>query len=158
MTHPPKSRSTLLILLSVGAAVAAGAMIGIQPAVNAALARHIASPFAAAFVSLTVSALVLLPFVAALGGKIDLSAAASAPWWVWIGGIAGAAFVVSGLTIAPLLGVAFFISAVVAGQLIAAALIDHFGLFGMVIRPISPWRLFGLLLTAAGVIVFRFAK
>ena len=146
------------ILLSVGVAVAVGLMIGAQPAVNAALARHIASPLTAAFVSLTVSALVLLPFVLVFGGKIELSAATSAPWWVWIGGVAGAAFVMSGLTITPLLGVAYFFSAIVAGQMIAAALIDHFGLYGVAVRQMSSLRFFGLLLSTAGIIVFRFAK
>lgn len=148
----------MLLFLLIAIAISAGAMIGTQPSVNAALAKQLSSPFAAALVSLGVSVLILIPFVLLTVGKINLSNAAMAPWWVWIGGMAGAAFVISGLTVAPILGAAMFSCAVIGGQLIAAAVIDQHGLFGTPERPLTLWRLAGLLLTGAGVLVFRFAK
>ena len=63
-----------------------------------------------------------------------------------------------GLTVAPMIGVAFFIVVVVAGQLVSGALIDHFGLFGMSVRTLGPSRLIGLALVFAGVLVYRFGR
>ena len=52
--------------------------------------------------------------------------------------------------IAPRVGVATFFVFIVAGQLIGAAVADHFGAFGMIERSISAPRLIGILLVVAG--------
>jgi transporter family-2 protein len=41
-------------------------------------------------------------------------------------------------------------AAIIAGQLTTAALLDHFGLFGLRHLPLTPLRLIGMLLLAAG--------
>jgi uncharacterized membrane protein YdcZ (DUF606 family) len=46
--------------------------------------------------------------------------------------------------------VAATIGIVIAGNLVMAALIDRYGLFGQDVIPIDRWRLLGLLLLAAG--------
>ena len=148
----------LLAILAVG--LVTGALLAAQPAINGALARELGSPTGAALVSLLVSTLLVLPFVL-LGSGGALAAgvenAAAGPWWLWVGGLSGAVFVVAGLLLAPLIGVALFLSSVVAGQLLAAMAIDHYGLFGVTVHAIDPVRVIGIALVFAGVVVYRFA-
>ena len=50
------------------------------------------------------------------------------------------------------------IAAVIAGQLITAMALDHFGLAGYTANPLG-WRdLFGILLLVAGVVVLRVGR
>lgn len=147
-----------MLLAILLATVGAGMILGAQPAVNAALARHLGSPFAATLVSLVGSTLLALPLAFAFGRHVDVGAAIAGPWWLWIGGISGTVFVTAGITVAPLVGFAYFFVAAIAGQLLCGALIDHFGLFGATVRPIDAPRAIGLLLVLAGVAVYRFAR
>lgn len=147
-----------MLLLVLLASVATGMALAAQPAINGSLARHLGSPLAATVVSLAVSTLVALPLMVAFGREVDIPAALAGPWWLWIGGVSGVVFVLAGLTIAPLFGLAFFLVAVVAGQLLCGALIDHFGLFGMTVRTIDPPRALGLAIVLVGVAVYRFTR
>jgi len=62
------------------------------------------------------------------------------------------AFYVLSITfIAPKFGVGNAVFFVLLGQLVSAAAIDHFGLFGAQISPLSVTRAGGITLMAAGV-------
>jgi transporter family-2 protein len=61
---------------------------------------------------------------------------------------------VSGI-VAPRLGAAALIGAVVAGQLTAALLIDQFGLVGFPVQLVSPGRVSGVVCLFAGVLLIR---
>ena len=77
-------------------------------------------------------------------------AALHEPVWLWIGGLMSL-FIVFAITVGPpRIGVTATIGIVIAGNLVSAALIDRYGLFGQDVIPIDRWRLFGLLLLAAG--------
>ena len=79
-----------------------------------------------------------------------IRAAAQEPWWLWVGGVMSV-FIVLGITVAtPRIGVAATIGIVIAGNLVAAALIDQYGLFGQEQVAITAYRLLGLALLAAG--------
>lgn len=139
---------TTIILLS---ALALGVLISLQPAINASVADRLGNPLMAATFSIAIS-LVLLVMAWMSVGKFDgqWSKISSLPWWVLIGGASGALFVAGGVMIAPRVGVATFFVFIVAGQLIGAAVADHFGAFGMIERSISAPRLIGILLVVAG--------
>lgn len=136
------------------AAIAVGALISVQPPLNAILARAVGSPFSASAISILIaliSILVLLVFT----GRGDLSAAAlrSVPWWVYLAGVVGAIFVASGVVIAPATGALLFFVCIVGGQLLGAIIADHFGAFGLQVRPVSVQRLLGLALVLAGALL-----
>jgi len=77
-------------------------------------------------------------------------AALHEPVWLWIGGLMSL-FIVFAITVGPpRIGVTATIGIVIAGNLVSAAMIDRYGLFGQDVIPIDRWRLFGLLLLAAG--------
>ena len=78
---------------------------------------------------------------------------ASAPRHLLLPGLLLAFYVLSITAIAPKFGVGNAIFFVLIGQLISAATIDNFGLFGAQHVPLSWPRLCGLLLMAAGVVL-----
>jgi len=138
-------------------AIAAGAMLPIQFGINAQLAVWLGSPLRATFVSFAVGALVLLAAVAIFARGVaegrDLGAA---PWWVWVGGALGAIYVLGSVVTAPKLGAAALFAFILAGQAIASLAVDHFGWVGFEESPVTPGRLLGILLVAAGVAAVRF--
>jgi transporter family-2 protein len=138
-------------------AIAAGAVIPFQAGVNAQLAHWVDSPVRAAFVSFLVGTIALL-VVAALVRKSlpPVGRLADAPWWVWVGGLLGAFYVVGSVVTAPKLGAATLIAAVVAGQLLSSLVVDQFGWVGFEEHAVTPGRLIGIALVAVGVVLVRF--
>jgi transporter family-2 protein len=72
------------------------------------------------------------------------------PAWLWLGGLMSI-YIVLAITVGPpRIGVTATVGLVIAGNLVMAAVIDRYGLFGQDVIPIDRWRLLGLLLLAAG--------
>ena len=132
--------------------LAAGIGIPVLAAMNAALGRHLGAPMLAGAILLAVGFLTAL-VVALITGPGAIVKLASAPRHLLLAGILVAFYVLSITAIAPKFGVGNAIFFVLIGQLLSAATIDHFGLFGA--EPVSlSWpRLSGLLLMGAGVLL-----
>lgn len=138
------------------AAVLTGAFVSLQPAMNARLAGAIDSAMGAASISIFVSLmLALLLLILTGGGTITRETLTSVPWWVYLGGPVGTAFVAAGVFVAPVTGAMLFFVCVVAGQLIGSMLADHFGAFGLEVRQISPQRIIGIALVLAGAVLVQ---
>ena len=73
--------------------------------------------------------------------------------WQYLGGIYGTAIVLIVITVTPILGVGLLVSAQMAGQLTGGMLIDSRGWLGCKKIPVTPKRIGGVLLVAAGVLV-----
>jgi transporter family-2 protein len=140
------------------AAALAGMTMPLQAGVNSQLGRALGHPLWAVAVSLLVSLAVTLPalLLLRLPGP-TLAAAAAQPGWVWLGGTLGAFFLAVSVLLAPRMGAAGFIASVVAGQMLASLLLDHFALAGYEARPMSLWRLAGAALVVAGVLAMQMA-
>ena len=132
--------------------LAAGIGIPILAALNAALGQRIGSPAVAAF-CLFLVALSATAAVVALTGGGAFRALSAQPKHLFLGGLLVAFYVLSITWIAPRFGVGNAVFFVLLGQLAAAAAIDHFGLFGAKVMPLSPTRAAGIALMAAGVFV-----
>lgn len=138
------------------AAIITGAVVPFQAGANAALGRSLGHPLWGTLVSLCVSFACIVPVM--LLAKVPapaLSNLAQAPRWIWIGGIVGVVYITGALMIAPKLGAAGFIMAVIAGQMLASIIIDHWGLAGLPQKPVSWSRLAGLALIFLGLIVMQ---
>ena len=138
-------------------AVAAGLMLPFQFGINSVLARFVDGPLRATIVSFAVGLVVLL--VAALAFARGVPAwerVAGAPWWAWTGGFLGAFYVLGSVVTAPKLGAATLVALILAGQAAASLTVDHFGLVGFTENPVTPGRLLGIALVAAGVAAVRF--
>ena len=137
-------------------AVAAGAMLPFQFGINSVLARYVDGAARASLVSFVVGALVLLAAVLLFfRGVPAVAKAGEAPWWVWVGGLLGAFYVLGSVVTAPKLGAATLVALILAGQAAASLTVDHFGLVGFQENPATPGRLLGIALVAAGVVLVR---
>jgi len=130
--------------------LAAGVGIPILAALNAALGQYTGSPAAAALVLFLV-ALAVTAGVTLITGPQALTQMAGAPKHLFLGGALVAFYVLSITYIAPHFGIGNAVFFVLLGQLISAAAIDQFGLFGAQISPLSLTRAAGIALMGAGV-------
>ncbi|GKW17047.1 hypothetical protein PEC301937_29960 [Pectobacterium carotovorum subsp. carotovorum] len=150
------SSFSLSLLLPLGIAVLAGSIVPFQAASNAALGRSLGHPLWATLVSLLVSICVLLPILFA--ARIPAPAMGSAlqgSWWIWLGGVAGVAYITAALLLTPKLGTSGFIVCVIAGQVVASLIIDHFGLMGLAVKPATLGRIAGVALIVLGMLVVQ---
>lgn len=152
------SLSTPAILLG-GAALVAGALVPFQAGSNAALGRTLGHPLWATLVSLLISLLVLLPVLLSLRIPAPLlGQAGQLPFWGWLGGVAGVIYISAALLLTPRLGATGFIVCVIAGQMLASLLIDHFGLMGLPLKEINLGRVGGVLLILIGMLVVQWSS
>jgi transporter family-2 protein len=138
--------------------VMAGAFVAIQAPINAALARGLGMPVAAAAVSFTIGALALWVVTAALtpAQGIALQWRAPAPWLFIAGGLFGATFVTCTVILVPKLGAAALMAFLITGQLLAGLLMDRLGFLGLAVREITLGRVAGALMLLAGALLIRF--
>jgi transporter family-2 protein len=135
---------------------AAGAMLPFQFGINSQLAEWVGSPLRAALVSFAVGTLALLAvMLAAYRDWPSADRVSAAPWWVWVGGLLGAFYVLGSIVTAPKLGAATLVAVILAGQALASLLVDHYGWVGFEESPVTPGRLAGMALVAVGVALVR---
>ena len=143
------STSAALVMFS------AGIGIPVLAALNAALGQRLGSPVAAALVlflvALAVTGSVFLLSGASLGG------ATKAPPHLFLAGALVAYYVLTITWVAPTFGVGNAVFFVLIGQLVSAAIIDHFGLFGATVHPLTAARAGGIAVMAAGVFLTQIA-
>jgi transporter family-2 protein len=136
-------------------ALAAGAGLAFQAVINTRLRGALGNPLSAAIVQGVVGLALLAVLATLMRPPMPLSSASRLPWWIWTGGLLGTAYVLAViLTTAPL-GAALMMASVIVGQTTAALVIDHYGLLGVDVHPISPLRLTGVFLLIAGVLLIR---
>ena len=73
------------------------------------------------------------------------------PLWVWLGGLFGAVHVVISMQSIPVLGITLFLVIGVTGNLVGAAIYDHFGAMELAERPFSLTKALGLTLVIISV-------
>ena len=134
--------ATLSLLL----ALVAGVLLAVQAPTNAILGKASGSAVMAAFISFLVGSLALGAVTLATSGKLFAPGLRQVPWYAWI---AVAAFA------APRIGVGVLLTAAVAGQLVAAIVLDHYGLLGLARHPATLTRIAGVLLVFVGAWLVR---
>ena len=125
----------------------------VQSGVNVQLRESLGNPILAAVTSFFVGLVVLVIAFACFNqnpvpGIQDLK---EIPWTRFLGGLMGAFYVLTVVFIVRDIGPANMICLVVAGQMIAAMIIDHFGLQGFAVHHITLPRIAGAILLVAGV-------
>lgn len=137
-------------------AVAVGAALSIQAAVNGALSRRIGGPKArATLVSFTVGSLCLLVGVGAGGSLAPLGRAAGAPVWMLTGGLYGAAYVQMTIIVPPRIGLTATFVAQLAGLLASGLAFDAVGAFNFQRSTPTAARVAGVLLAFAATVAMR---
>jgi transporter family-2 protein len=147
------SSTTFFLLM----ALVAGISVPTQAGINAQLGLWTRSPVLASTISFMVGTLTLILY--SLITRIPLPSFATAvnhPWWIWIGGALGAFFVTTTIILVPKLGATTMVALILAGQMFASLLLDHFGWLGYPLQPISLGRIAGVVLVCGGVWLIRF--
>ncbi len=130
-------------------AAAAGIAMALQGSLNTVLGRAVGMLEATFFVhAIGTAALVALLLLGA--GEGSLGGWLKAPWYSYLGGLLGVAIIYLVQASISKLGAALATALIVVGQVAAALVIDHFGLFGLREIPFTWWKLLGLFLLAAG--------
>jgi transporter family-2 protein len=137
------------------AGVAAGASAVLQQAVVAQLRMGLGSTAWAVFVSYVGGTLAMALVVLAMREPLVLSGAGRVPWFAWAGGVFGVVYIVIAILLLPRLGAATVLALIVAGQMLAGIVFDHFGLFGLPQHSIDIWRVLGAMMLVGGVLLIR---
>jgi transporter family-2 protein len=147
---------SIFLPLLVLSAVLAGAAIALQAAINAQLRTWLVTPLAAALASFVVGGVALAVALLAVDlPRLRAGGLGLGPWWVWTGGVLGAFYIVTSIVAAPRLGPALFFGVVVAGQMLTALVLEHYGLLGLARHPLSVGRVAGVVLLVLGVALIR---
>jgi bacterial/archaeal transporter family-2 protein len=142
-----------LSIAAVLLGVLAGAIVGVQRALNGQINEHSQQSFTTSLLNFamgTTFLLVLLILVMAIGG-MKLSPLPAGPWWIYTGGVIGVIYIAFTSTIVQHLGVLTFTLISVGGQLVGSLLIDLFSPTDGV--QVSVYLVSGIVLTYLGVLV-----
>lgn len=134
-------------------AILVGAGLTIQVGMNATVRLTLGSPVIATIVNFGVGLAALVLLAVATGARVVPGSAASVPAWAWFGGLLGASYVAATTVLGPRLGAAALLALTLAGQMVAALLVDHYGVIGFPQNPVTPARLAGAALLVAGVLL-----
>jgi bacterial/archaeal transporter family-2 protein len=138
-------------LAAAALTAAAGSLVALQAPINSKLGKDVGT-FQAATVSFLVGLVVLVAISLVGGGGLgSLGRVGRLPWWYFLGGLLGAAYVASVIVTVRTLGAGGVTAATIAGQLTMAVVIDQFGIAGVARHPISAARIAGVALLGAGV-------
>jgi transporter family-2 protein len=142
-----------LSIAAVVLGVVAGAIVGVQRALNGQINEHSNQSFTTSLLNFamgTTFLLILLIIAMAVGG-MKLSPLPAGPWWIYTGGVIGVIYIAFTSTIVQHLGVLTFTLISVGGQLVGSLLIDLFSPTQGV--QISVYLVSGIVLTYLGVLV-----
>ncbi len=142
-----------LTILAISLAVIAGAAIAIQSALN-----NILTKYAGVWTTNSVvhgSGLIVAVCITLLLGKYQFASLGEAPWYSLLGGTLGVCIVASVIFAITQLKVGYTITILVVSQVVAATLIDHFGLLGSPIVTMDWKRVLGIGLLIAGALLIK---
>jgi len=136
--------------------VAGGALMACQAPINAALRTYVGI-FESSLISFAVGTIALI-LIVAFAGKGSLGAIRNVAWWHLLGGLIGAVFVTATLLAAPRIGVTQMVMATLAGQMVAALMIDRYGWLGIPAKPIELTRVAGVALLVVSVALINWKE
>ncbi len=135
--------------VAVLVALAVGTAISTQSSFSAVMARH-AGLWPTAFVVHVVGVFVSLVPLWFYRSQSNWAGLAQTPWYAYLGGALGVVIIAGIAYLVGHVGVTAGVSIVIAAQLTAALLIDHFGWFGITVQPVDWLKLLGVALLIVG--------
>ena len=142
-----------LSLFAVIFGCVAGAIVGVQRALNGQINESTHQSFATSWLNFIMGTTFLFLFLAigVLINRAEIVALPSGPWWMYMGGTIGVIYIAFTSTIVQYLGVLTFTLISVGGQLVGSLLIDLYSPTEGV--QISAYLVTGIIMTYLGVIV-----
>lgn len=141
-----------MAFLSVLLALLAGALQPIQAALNSELGKKVNNPVFSVCVSGLLSGLILGAYLLWTRSILPRGPGStlSLPWYLWLGGVAGAAYLTCVVIATPKLGTGTTMAAIIAMQVIVGVTLDHFAVLGLDKHPLGWGRAVGVLFFAVG--------
>ncbi len=138
-------------------ALLAGAIQAVQTAVNAQLGKQIGNPALSACVSGFLGGFVIAVYLLFSKNILPKGAAATLqiPWWLWTGGVLGAAYLTSLVLATPRLGTGTVMALAIAVQVTVSVALDHFAVLGLEPHPASWPRIAGVLCFIVGAFLIQ---
>ena len=142
-----------LSLVAVMMGCVAGAIVGVQRALNGQINEHSNQSFTTSFLNFFMGTTFLFIFLLILVavGPTEFVLLPSGPWWIYTGGVLGVIYIAFTSTIVQHLGVLTFTLFSVGGQLVGSLLIDLYSPTDGV--SISVYLVSGIVMTYFGVVV-----
>jgi transporter family-2 protein len=134
-------------------AVVVGIFLTIQTGMNMTLGSVLGSSLGATTLNFAIGLATLVVCLLVAPVRPNWSAASHVPPWAWLGGMLGAAYVMSVTVLGQRLGALAMFALVLSGQLAAALLVDRYGLLGFPRAEVTPMRIAGLLLVIGGALL-----
>jgi transporter family-2 protein len=134
-------------------AVLVGASLTIQVGMNATARGVLGSAVIATVINFTVGLVALVAVAFASGARIAPGSLQAVPFWAWLGGLLGATYVAAATVLGPRLSAAAFLALTLVGQMVAALVVDHYGVIGFPQNPVTAGRVIGVALLVAGVVL-----
>lgn len=134
-----------------------GAVLPVQAVLNNKLGKQTGGPLIGSLLSFLIGLIFLLiiNLVTNYTALTSIKPLSVTPWYAWLGGLLGAVYVTCIILVNQQQGVALTFALVVTGQIFISLLIDHFGLFGSAVQPISLAKCIGALLIIAGLFLIK---
>jgi len=136
--------------LSMLLALVAGITMAFQGSLNAILGKAVGLLEATFVVHLVGTVTVVIVLMLSRLGKTGLDQIGQAPWYAVLGGALSVLIIYAVVASISKLGVASATTLIILGQISAAVLIDHFGVFGLRQIPFTWWKFAGIALLATG--------
>ena len=119
------------------------------------MAKAITSPVYASMISFVTGVFTIVIYILLTKQHVSWAGIKTAPAYVWIAGALGAFYVTTIMLAFPRIGPALTFGLVVGGQMLMAVILDHFNLLVTQQHSINLYRVLGILLIVAGVIIIR---
>lgn len=134
-------------------AVIAGALVGVQRALNGQINEHSQNSYTTSLLNFITGTSFLTLFIIILIalGRVELQPLPIGPWWIYTGGVIGVIYIAATSLIVQHLGVLTFTLFSVGGQLIASLLLDIYSPAQGV--SVSWYLVSGIAMTYIGVLV-----
>lgn len=132
-----------------------GAFLPIQAGLNAKMGKALENPVYGSAVSFLVGLIAISLYIVATRQPVYWQGLKTVPMYAYVGGVLGAFYVTAIILAFPKIGPALTFGLVVAGQMVLSVLLDHFGILVNQAHPIYIWRIAGILLIVAGVVLIR---
>jgi transporter family-2 protein len=142
-----------LSILAVFLGCIAGAIVGLQRALNGQINEHSQQSFTTSLLNFMMGTAFLVIFLSILIalGPTELVPLPAGPWWIYTGGVIGVIYIAFTSTIVQHLGVLTFTLFSVGGQLVGSLIIDFYSPTEGV--QVSTYLVAGIVMTYFGVLV-----
>lgn len=137
-------------ILLYGLGALAGVMLAIQSVLNSTLGQRVGN-FGSVLILTIVGMSTLILLIILFPSTADFKQIPTfSEWHLYIGGILGIAILIVPIVLVPKIGTTSTLIAIVLGQMAAALLIDHFGIFASPKIELNLTRVVGIALVTLG--------